>query len=134
MVSVAVVGVGDMGSEMIPHLLAARFDVTVYDVNCKRLEAAVAQGAKLSDSPATAARGADVVLSLVMSADIQSAHLGENGIVAGLQPGAVLVIGSTTTPDIAVSTKPGHEPMFVDLTRKTTALRQYQKSIPRGAS
>jgi 3-hydroxyisobutyrate dehydrogenase len=100
MASVAVVGVGDMGSEMIPHLLAARFDVTAYDVNRKRLEAAVAQGAKLSDSPATAARGADVVLSLVMSADIQSAHLGENGIVAGLQPGAVLVIGSTTTPDI----------------------------------
>jgi 3-hydroxyisobutyrate dehydrogenase len=39
-------------------------------------------------------------LSLVMSADIESAHLGESGILAGLQPGAVLVIGSTTTPDI----------------------------------
>jgi 3-hydroxyisobutyrate dehydrogenase len=39
-------------------------------------------------------------LSLVMSAGIQSAHLGENGILAGLQPGAVLAIGSTTTPDI----------------------------------
>jgi 3-hydroxyisobutyrate dehydrogenase len=37
MVSVAVVGVGDMGSEMIPHLLAARFDVTAYDVNRGRL-------------------------------------------------------------------------------------------------
>jgi len=35
-----------------------------------------------------------------MSAGIQSAHLGEGGIVAGLQPAAVLVIGSTTTPDI----------------------------------
>jgi 3-hydroxyisobutyrate dehydrogenase len=35
-----------------------------------------------------------------MSADIESAHLGENGILAGLKPGAVLVIGSTTTPDI----------------------------------
>jgi 3-hydroxyisobutyrate dehydrogenase len=92
MVSVAVVGVGDMGSEMIPHLLAARFGVTAYDVD---------HGARASDSPAAAAREANVVLSLVMSADIQSAHLGENGILAGLQPGAVLVIGSTTTPDIA---------------------------------
>jgi 3-hydroxyisobutyrate dehydrogenase len=100
MVSVAVVGVGDMGSEMIPHLVAARINVTAYDVNRERLEAAVAQGARPSNSPAAAAREANVVLSLVMSADIPSAHLGENGILAGLQAGAVLVIGSTTTPDI----------------------------------
>jgi 3-hydroxyisobutyrate dehydrogenase len=100
MVSVAVVGVGDMGSEMIPHLLAARFDVTVYDVDRGRFKAAMDHGARAADSPAAAAREANVVLSLVMSADIQSAHLGEDGILAGLQPGAVLVIGSTTTPDI----------------------------------
>jgi 3-hydroxyisobutyrate dehydrogenase len=90
MASVAVVGVGDMGSEMIPHLLAASFDVTAYDVNQGRLEAAVDHGARPSDSPAAAAREADVVLSLVMSADIESAHLGESGILAGLKPGAVL--------------------------------------------
>jgi 3-hydroxyisobutyrate dehydrogenase len=100
MVSVAVVGVGDMGSEMIPHLLAAHFDVTAYDVDPEKLKAAVNHGARRSDSPAAAARQADVVLSLVMSADIESAHFGENGILAGLKPGAVLVIGSTTTPDI----------------------------------
>jgi 3-hydroxyisobutyrate dehydrogenase len=105
MVSVAVVGVGDMGSEMIPHLVAARFVVTAYDVNRGRLEAAMAQGARPSDSPAAAARDANVVLSLVPSADIQSAHLGENGIVAGLQPDAVLVIGSTTTPDTVYGIK-----------------------------
>jgi 3-hydroxyisobutyrate dehydrogenase len=45
MTSVAVVGVGDMGSEMIPHLVAARFDVTAYDVNRERLEAAATNGA-----------------------------------------------------------------------------------------
>jgi 3-hydroxyisobutyrate dehydrogenase len=100
MVSVSVVGVGDMGSEMIPHLLAARFDVTAYDVNPGKLQAAVDQGARPSDSPAAAAREADIVLSLVRSADIESAHLGETGILAGLKPEAVLAIGSTTTPDI----------------------------------
>jgi 3-hydroxyisobutyrate dehydrogenase len=100
MVSVAVVGVGDMGSEMIPHLVAARFEVTAYDIDRRKLEAAAAHGARPSDSPAAAARRADVVLSLVMSADIEPAHLGQNGILAGLQPGAVLAIGSTTTPDV----------------------------------
>ena len=100
MTSVAVVGVGDMGSEMIPHLVAARFNVTAYDINRERLKAAATEGARLSNSPAGAAREADIVLSLVMSADIKSAHLGQDGILAGLRPGAVLVIGSTTTPEI----------------------------------
>ena len=100
MTSVAVVGVGDMGSEMIPHLVAARFNATAYDINRERLKAAATEGARLSDSPAGAAREADIVLSLVMSADIKSAHLGQDGILAGLKPGAVLVIGSTTTPEI----------------------------------
>jgi 3-hydroxyisobutyrate dehydrogenase len=100
MTSVAVVGVGDMGSEMIPHLIAARFNVTAYDINRERLKAAATDGATLADSPAGAAREADIILSLVMSADIESAHLGHYGILAGLRPGAVLVIGSTTTPEI----------------------------------
>jgi 3-hydroxyisobutyrate dehydrogenase len=100
MTSVAVVGVGDMGSEMIPHLIAARFNVTAYDINRERLKAAATDGATLADSPAGAAREADIILSLVMSADIETAHLGKDGILAGLRPGAILIIGSTTTPEI----------------------------------
>jgi 3-hydroxyisobutyrate dehydrogenase len=113
MVSVAVVGVGDMGSEMIPHLLAARFDVTAHDVNQGRLQAAVDQGARRSDSPAAAAREADAVLSLVMSADIESAHLGENGILAGLKPEAVLAIGSTTRQILYTALRTKHLKMFM---------------------
>jgi 3-hydroxyisobutyrate dehydrogenase len=100
MTSVAVVGVGDMGSEMMPHLIAARFNVTAYDINRERLKAAATDGATLADSPAGAAREADIILSLVMSADIETAHLGKDGILAGLRPGAILIIGSTTTPEI----------------------------------
>jgi hypothetical protein len=37
MTSVAVVGVGDMGSEMIPHLVAARFNVTAMTLTGKGL-------------------------------------------------------------------------------------------------
>jgi 3-hydroxyisobutyrate dehydrogenase len=116
MTSVAVVGVGDMGSEMIPHLIAARFNVTAYDINRERLKAAATDGATLADSPAEAAREADIVLSLVMSADIKSAHLGQDGILAGLKPGAVLVIGSTTTPQIVrdIKNKAPENAYFID--------------------
>jgi 3-hydroxyisobutyrate dehydrogenase len=101
MPSVGLVGVGDMGAAMLPHLLAAGFSVTVYDVDPVRLQAASAAGAGAASSPADAAQDADVVLSLVMSADIPAAVLADDGALAGLRPGAVLVSGSTTTPEMA---------------------------------
>ncbi|WP_173008282.1 NAD(P)-dependent oxidoreductase [Mycolicibacterium sp. P1-18] len=99
-ISVGIVGVGDMGSEMVPHLVADGYAVTSFDVDPARLEAAVAAGAQRSASPYDAASKADVVLSFVMSQDIPAAHLGEQGILAGLRPGAVLVVCSTTTPEM----------------------------------
>lgn len=97
-IKIGVVGVGDMGSEMVPHLIADGYPVSVYDADPARLATAVAAGAHGAASPRGVAEGADVVLSLVMSEDIPAAHLGEQGILAGLRPGALLIVGSTTTP------------------------------------
>ncbi|BBY27598.1 NAD(P)-dependent oxidoreductase [Mycolicibacterium sediminis] len=97
-VTVGIVGVGDMGSEMVPHLVAAGHPVVAYDRDAGRLDAAVAAGAKAAGTAAEAAERADVVVSLVMSQDIPAAHFGSEGILAGLRAGSVLVIGSTTTP------------------------------------
>lgn len=98
MVTVGLVGVGDMGAQMVPHLVAAGFDVTAFDIDQTRREAALAAGARIADSPAAVAETADVVITLVMSDDIPAAHFGEHGVLAGLRPDSVLVIGSTTTP------------------------------------
>jgi 3-hydroxyisobutyrate dehydrogenase len=100
MTSIGVVGVGDMGSEMVPHLVAEGHQVWAFDPDPQRVKAAVAAGAKAAVSPAEAARHSEVVLSLVMSEDIPAAHLGADGILAGLRPDAVLVICSTTTPAV----------------------------------
>lgn len=85
-ISVGIVGVGDMGSELVPHLVADGHAVTAFDVDPARLEAAVAAGAQRSLSPYDAAAHADVLLSLVMSEDIPAAHFGAQGILAGLRP------------------------------------------------
>ncbi|MFF5229907.1 NAD(P)-dependent oxidoreductase [Dactylosporangium sp. NPDC000521] len=98
MAAVGFVGLGDMGSRMVPHLLRANHRVGVFDVVPERIDAMTALGAVGADSPAAAARDADVVLSAVMSADIPGAHLGEGGILAGMRPGAALAVLSTTTP------------------------------------
>src|SRR3954470_8883664 len=98
MASIGMVGVGDMGSEMVPHLVAEGHQVWAFDPDPERLKAAVADGARAAVSPADAARHSEASLSLVMSEDIAAAHFGADGILAGLRPDAVLVVCSTTTP------------------------------------
>ena len=103
MSTVGFVGLGDMGSRMVPHLLGANHRVVVFDVIRDRLDAMTALGAVAADSPAAAAHDADVVISAVMSADIPAAHLGPQGILAGMRPGTALAVLSTTTPDMLQS-------------------------------
>lgn len=100
MTLIGMVGVGNMGSEMVPHLVAEGHQVWAYDPDPDRLKVAVADGARAAASPADAARRSEVSLSLVMSEDIAAAHFGMDGILAGLRPDAVLVVCSTTTPAV----------------------------------
>lgn len=97
MATIAIVGFGDMGEQMVPHLLAVGHHVRVSDIADSRLEAARRTGATAVASAAEAARGADVIFGLVMSNDIPTAYLGDDGILAGAQPGASVLICSTTT-------------------------------------
>ena len=103
MSTVGFVGLGDMGSRMVPHLLRANHRVIVFDVVRDRLEAMTALGAVAAESAAAAARDADVAISAVMSADIPAAHLGPRGILAGMRPETALAILSTTNPDMLQS-------------------------------
>lgn len=103
MATVGFVGLGDMGSRMVPHLLRSDHRVVVFDVVRDRIDAMTALGAVAADSPAAAARDTDVVISTVMSDDIPVAHLGQDGILADMRPGAALAVLSTTTPDMLQS-------------------------------
>jgi 3-hydroxyisobutyrate dehydrogenase len=103
MSTVGFVGLGDMGSRMVPHLLGAKHRVVVFDVMRDRFEAMTALGAVAASSPAAAAEDADVVISAVMSADIPAAHLGPDGILAGMRLGTALAVSSTTSPDMLQS-------------------------------
>ena len=103
MSTVGFVGLGDMGSRMVPHVLRANHRVIVFDVVRERLDAMTALGAVAAESAAAAARDTDVVISAVMSADIPAAHLGPRGILAGMRAGTALAILSTTSPDMLQS-------------------------------
>ena len=96
---VTVIGLGLMGGGMARRLLAAGFPVTVYNRNRTKAEALAGDGARIAASPREAARGADVMVSMVADdAAARAVWLGENGALAGAKPGAIAIESSTVTP------------------------------------
>lgn len=97
--SVALIGLGTMGSGMAANLLKAGFPLSVYNRTTAKAEALAAQGARVANSPAEAVKGALVVISM-LSDDSASreAWTGSKGALATADPGTVLVESSTVSP------------------------------------
>lgn len=94
---VAVVGTGRMGSAMVGRLRSAGHRVVVYNRTRQRAEAT---GAEVADTPRAAASGAElVVVSLADDAAVEAAYGGDDGLLAGLAEGAVVVETSTVAPE-----------------------------------
>jgi 3-hydroxyisobutyrate dehydrogenase len=98
--TVAFLGLGIMGSGMAKRLLGAGFPLTVYNRNADKAKPLAVAGAKLAATPRAAAAGADIIITML--ADDMAARavwLGEDGALAGVKKGAVLVECSTVSPD-----------------------------------
>lgn len=98
--SVAVLGLGAMGSRMAARLLDAGHRVTVWNRSPGPAEALEAAGARRAPSPAAAATEADIVLSMVRDDEAaRSVWLDpEVGALTGLRANAVALECSTVTP------------------------------------
>ena len=94
------VGLGIMGKPMATNLAQAGYEVTVYNrTRSKAQELARAVQVQVADSPAEAARSADVVITMVGDTpDVEAVILGENGVIAGARPGLAVVDMSTVSP------------------------------------
>jgi 3-hydroxyisobutyrate dehydrogenase len=98
-ISVALLGLGNMGSGMAANLLKAGFPLTVWNRTRAKAEPFAAQGARVADTPAAAARGAQLILAMLADDSAsRAAWTGNNGALAAAEPGAVLVESSTVSP------------------------------------
>ena len=97
---VAVVGAGRMGAAMAGTLCRAGAEVVVWNRTRAKADAVgEATGAAVAGTAREAAASAAVVLSsLADDAAVGAAYTGGDGIVAGLQPGAVVCESSTIDP------------------------------------
>ncbi|WP_409999018.1 L-threonate dehydrogenase [Bradyrhizobium sp. SZCCHNRI2007] len=99
---VAVIGLGSMGFGMATSLKRAGFEVTGCDVSADAVARLVADGGKGAASPAEAARGADIVVSVVVNAAQTEAILfGPSGAAETMPKDSVFVSSATMDPDVA---------------------------------
>ena len=96
---IALLGLGLMGTGMAGRLLGAGYALTVYNRSAEKAQALVKQGAKAASTPAEAAAGAEIVISMLADDDVcRQVWLGASGALAAAPAGAVLVECSTVTP------------------------------------
>ena len=65
MTSIAILGLGTMGSGMAANLLKAGYAVTVYNRSPAKAEKLLAHGARIAHTPHDAAEGAEMIVSMV---------------------------------------------------------------------
>jgi 2-hydroxy-3-oxopropionate reductase len=97
----AVIGLGVMGKPMARRLVEAGFDVVVHSRSRGPVDELQAVGATAASSTAEAARAADAVITMLPDTpDVEAVVLGDDGVLANLRPGGLLIDMST----IAAST------------------------------
>lgn len=94
---IAFLGLGAMGAPMAGRLAGAGFPVTGWNRSPGRGEALTELGGTLAASPAEAATGADVVVTMLSDGHALDAVLGgKDGALARLAPGALVIEMSTS--------------------------------------
>jgi 3-hydroxyisobutyrate dehydrogenase-like beta-hydroxyacid dehydrogenase len=101
-VKIGFAGLGDMGSLIVPRLMAAGHQVTGWNRTKAKAAALMASGMRWADSPAEAAKDADVMFTIVTDgAAVKEIALGPNGVKTTLSKRAVYVDMSTIAPDVS---------------------------------
>ncbi|MFF9040449.1 3-hydroxyisobutyrate dehydrogenase [Streptomyces sp. NPDC014892] len=95
------VGLGRMGLPMVSHLRRAGFDVHVHDISAMARAAAEEDGLTVASSLADAARGADVVFTMLPTGDHVRKVLLESGTDRLVGPRTIFVDSSTISPSEA---------------------------------
>ena len=98
-VSVAVVGLGAMGSRIARRFVDARYDVAVWNRTPAKAEELVGLGAHAAATPADAARRSNTVITMVADpAALAAVTEGPDGVAAGIAEAKTVIEMSTVGP------------------------------------
>jgi len=99
---VGFIGLGIMGKPMSKNLLKAGYELVVCDVVKAAVDEVVAAGATAAATPKAVAEQVDIIVTMLPnSPHVNQVVLGENGVIEGAKPGAVVVDMSSIAPLVA---------------------------------
>jgi len=99
---IAFLGLGKMGLAMAANLQRAGYPLVVWNRSAAKAEPLLAAGAATAQSPAAAARAADIVISsLADDASLRVVVSGPDGVLGGLRRGAIHIGTSTVSPGLS---------------------------------
>ena len=106
MAKVGFIGLGNMGLPMAQNLLKADYAVTGFDLNAHATERLEASGGRGANSLADACKDVEVVITMLPAGEqVREVYLGDEGVLAAVAPGTLLIDSSTidvkTARDVA---------------------------------
>lgn len=102
MAIIAFIGLGNMGGPMAHNLIKAGHDVRVFDLVATVVEQAVEHGATAAENALAATQGADAVISMLPAGKhVASLYLGDEGLLAQLDPSCLVIDSSTIDAETA---------------------------------
>ena len=113
-IRVGFIGLGNQGKPIAAHLAPAGFETTVYDIADEPVRELVAGGARAAASPREVGERSDVI-GICVPADehVRAVVYGDDGLLAGIKPGAVIAIHSTVLPSTAIEIAEAARPLGV---------------------
>jgi 3-hydroxyisobutyrate dehydrogenase-like beta-hydroxyacid dehydrogenase len=104
--AIGFIGLGVMGAPMAGHLARAGHSLTLLDANADTArDLAATLGAKAAVTPAEVAARSDIVITMLPNGSVvQQVALGEQGLLQGLRPGALLLDTSSSEPWLTQAT------------------------------
>ena len=108
--TVAIIGLGRMGSGMARRILEAGYPLTVWNRSTDKTQPFAEAGARVAATPAEAARAADIVLtSLLDDASVIDRMTAADGILAGLRKSGIHLSTTTISPKASSRLSQLHE-------------------------
>ncbi|WP_087690062.1 NAD(P)-dependent oxidoreductase [Pandoraea sp. PE-S2R-1] len=99
--TIGFLGLGTMGSPMAINLIKAGFSLQVWNRSRGPVDTVAKVGAQACDTPADAARGADVLIAMLADDDTSRVVLNDGGALAALARGGIVVNMATVSLDFA---------------------------------
>ncbi|HJZ77693.1 MAG TPA: NAD(P)-dependent oxidoreductase [Vicinamibacterales bacterium] len=102
MANLGYIGLGMMGGRMAARLLSKGHAVIGYNRTRSKAEALTGDGLRVAATPRDVAAAADVTFVMVANSDaLKSVAEGDDGFIAGLGPGKIVVDMSTVSPALS---------------------------------